>query len=90
MFGRGGNGAVVVSFLGKALMLSPGSEVMGLKPTPLIKLIYHRNHLRGTHKLINQYMFGRVLNQKFINSARSTRDSLHETFFSFLNKPKGF
>jgi hypothetical protein len=46
---------VVASLLGKALMLSSGSEVVGLKPTPLIKLIYHRNHLRGTHKLFNKY-----------------------------------
>jgi hypothetical protein len=33
----GGNDAVVASLLGKALMLSPGSEVVGSKPTPLTK-----------------------------------------------------
>jgi hypothetical protein len=53
-YSGGGNGAVVASFLGKALMLSPDSEVMGLKPTPLIKLIYHRNHLR-THEPPNKH-----------------------------------
>jgi hypothetical protein len=52
---RGGNGAVVASLLGKASMLSPGSEVVGSKPTPLTKLIYHRNHLRGTHKPLNKH-----------------------------------
>jgi hypothetical protein len=46
---------VIASLLGKALILSPDSEIMGLKPTPLIKLIYHRNHLRGTHELFNKH-----------------------------------
>jgi hypothetical protein len=46
---------VVASFLGKALMLSPGSEIVGLKPTPLTKLIYHRNHLRRTHEPPNKH-----------------------------------
>jgi hypothetical protein len=50
----GGNGAVVASLLGKASMLSSGSEVMGSKPTPLTKLIYHRNHLR-THEPLNKH-----------------------------------
>jgi hypothetical protein len=50
----GRNGAVIASFLGKASILSSGSEVMGLKPSPLIKLIYHRNHLR-THELSNKH-----------------------------------
>jgi hypothetical protein len=51
----GGNDAVIVLLLGKALILSLSSEVIGLKPTPLTKLIYHRNHLRGTHKLFNKH-----------------------------------
>jgi hypothetical protein len=46
---------MIVSFLGKTLMLSSDNEVIGLKLTPLIKLIYYRNHLRGTHKLSNKY-----------------------------------
>jgi hypothetical protein len=36
---------MVASFLGKALMLVSGSEVVDSKFTPLIKLIYYRNHL---------------------------------------------
>jgi hypothetical protein len=36
-------------------MLSLGSEVIDLKPTPLIKLIYHRNHLREIYKPPNKY-----------------------------------
>jgi hypothetical protein len=40
---------MVTSFLRKASMLFLGSEVISLKPTPLIKLIYHRNHLGRTH-----------------------------------------
>jgi hypothetical protein len=36
---------MVVSLLEKALILSLGSEVVGLKSTPLIKLIYYRNYL---------------------------------------------
>jgi hypothetical protein len=35
----------IVLFLRKALILFFGSEVMSLKPTPLIKLTYHHNHL---------------------------------------------
>jgi hypothetical protein len=34
-------------------------------------------------------VFSRVLNREFANSARSTRDSLHKTFLSSLNKSEG-
>jgi hypothetical protein len=46
---------MIVSFLGKTLMLSSDSEVINLKPTPLIKFIYYRNHLRATHELPNKH-----------------------------------
>jgi hypothetical protein len=36
-------------------MLSLDSEVIDLKPTSLIKLIYHRNHLREIYKSFNKY-----------------------------------
>jgi hypothetical protein len=36
-------------------MLSSDNEIMDLKPTPLIKLIYYRNHLRKTHELFNKH-----------------------------------
>jgi hypothetical protein len=34
-------------------------------------------------------MFGRVLNRGFVNSVRSTRDSLHETLLNSLDRSEG-